>query len=150
MSARISDKALALGATIIVVATIIAGLIAIGSPQTQRRHMLDERRIEDLSAIVRAMPGYWDKNHALPPDLAALAKQPGLHLHLSDPETGAGYEYATTAEKSFRLCAAFAAESADQSQGLHDQVPAWLHGAGRYCFERKLSAEAGNGRTTVE
>lgn len=151
MSARISAKALAIGATIVMVATIVAGLIAIGPPDAQRKHRLDERRIADLSAIVRAMPGYWNKTKALPPNLATLAKEPGLHLHIFDPETRVAYEYATTGERSFRLCAVFAEESTDDARRVYYPGGSdWPHGAGHDCFERKMSAEAGSGRPSFE
>lgn len=150
MSASRGAKALAIGVTTVVIASVIAGLIAIGSPDLQRKHKLDERRIADLTEIVRLMPIYWDKNKILPPSLGALASQPGLHLHLIDPETGVAYEYATTSEKSFRLCASFAEESADESPRVFYIDPHWTHGAGHQCFERKMSTETGGGRTAFE
>lgn len=149
MSTQINAKVLATGSIMVVIASIIAGLIATGTPGSQRQRKMDDRRVFDLSGIVRDMGVYWERHKVLPPSLAALSNEPGLHTHLSDPQTGAAYEYVITGEKSFHVCAIFAAESMDESQKIHDPASNWLHGSGHQCFERTFS-EAHGARAAFE
>jgi hypothetical protein len=124
-----------------VVAAIIAGLLLIGSPAEQRVLALDRHRESDLSNITRATTRYWDLHSSLPQSLDELAKYPsGYAFSITDPETGAPYEYRITGEKTFELCATFGAPTPKSpDEGLN--VPAYRHDAGRQCFDLTASPD---------
>ncbi len=130
---------LLVGATLIVITTLIAGLIAIGPPELQRQHKLDEQRVADLKNISQHLKYYSEQHKQLPADLATLERQPGLRIP-SDPQSGVAYEYATTKDGGYRLCAAFALESEHgQKTRFYPDTSEWTHGAGRNCFDRQAS-----------
>jgi hypothetical protein len=129
-------RLLLIGATLIVIATLIVGLIAIGPPELQRKHKFDEQRVADLKNISLHLKYYAGQHQQLPADLATLAKQPGLHIP-SDPESGLAYEYKTTAG-GYQLCAIFALESEHgQNTRAYSDSSEWPHGSGRNCFDRQ-------------
>ena len=133
-----SGRWLAIAASLVVIATIVAAIAVMGSPAAQREAKLDAKRVHDLVQIVRAITGYVELHDALPPDLAALAGQPGRRLSIVDPVDGSPYTYEITGARTFRLCAVFTTDSAkvlggDDYWALED----WNHGAGRQCFDRK-------------
>lgn len=136
MNTRNRIRALLAVATLVIVAAVIAGLIAIGSPALQRKHKLDEQRVADLNSISQYLKYYWEQHKQLPADLAELGRQPGFHVP-SDPETGAAFEYAVTGTNAYRLCATFALDSADQEHRRdYSGSDDWPHGTGRGCFDR--------------
>lgn len=131
-------------ASVVVVATLVAAIIAMGSPSAQRAARLDASRVQDLEQIVQAVDYYVEANGSLPPDLATLANQPGQRLSITDPVDAAPYVYEVTAERAYRLCAVFNTDTAKP----RDAATPWLgnnwnHGAGRQCFERKVDKRNG-------
>lgn len=123
-------------APLAVVAAIVAGLVAFGSPGELRKARLDERRVEDLQKIVGAVDSYWSTRRALPPSLADLAREPGVGPIPNDPVTGAAYEYQLASEQMYTVCAVFDRASENSPTG-------YWHNAGRHCFNR---SPAGLGR----
>ena len=125
-------------AGIVVVATIVAGIAVMGPPSVQRDEHLDQRRVRDLSRIVDGVGSYVKRHESLPPDLDTLARQPGWRLSIVDPVDGSPYTYEVIGDRTFRLCAVFATDTAtprdDDGSWMEDQ---WRHGAGRQCFDRK-------------
>jgi hypothetical protein len=133
---------------------IVAGAIALGfalagSPLTARQYRMDEKRVEDLRAIHRAiqqMATKTDKNtstvkaiRALPKTLDEVADyqtthEAGRKLDLVDPQTGEPYGYTVTGEKTYELCATFEL-AREKKRDLF-----WNHAAGRHYF--KFNAES--------
>jgi hypothetical protein len=142
MNARNGIRALVAAATLVVIAAVVAGLIAIGSPEQLRKRNLDERRVSNLMMFVQSLKLYWELHKQLPLDLAALAKQPGWRMP-ADPETGAAFEYAVTGEGSYRVCATFALESGERQRDFPGSNE-WAHGAGRTCFDRHVVKQSSN------
>jgi hypothetical protein len=136
---RNAGRWIAIVASIVVVASIVAAISITGLPPQQRLQRLDERRITDLDRIADAIDWYRGVNKRLPADLAELAKYRGRSLSIADPESGEAYGYERVGDAAYRLCARFATSSADAL----DPPPAWspdgwVHAAGRQCFDRKL------------
>lgn len=129
-------RILVAGVTTAVIAAIVAAIVVLGSPAQQRQRRLDERRVRDLSTIVNAIRLYAATHQALPPDLSALNKQPGLPRAPSDPDTGAPYDYSVLNADSYQLCATFAMPTPDNSQP-YVATDGWTHDVGQQCFERK-------------
>jgi hypothetical protein len=137
---------LAVAAGVVVVATVVAAIVVMGSPSAQRTAKLDDRRVRDLDRIVDVIGHYVEREHSLPPDLATLAREPGRRLAIVDPVDGSPYGYEITGARTFRLCAVFATDTAKSPEGSERRRgDAWNHGTGRQCFDRKIKGRSNDG-----
>lgn len=138
MSSLRGGQWLAIAASVVVVATLAAAVAVMGPPSTQRQLKLDQKRVADLQRIARLLESAANRSGALPPDLVAVAHQPGMSVPTGDPLDGSSYGYQVTGERGYRLCATFARDTAqtqdDQWPRIDDE---WSHGAGRQCFDRE-------------
>ena len=125
-------------AIVAVVVAVVAGLMALPAPSEERVRRLDERRVEDLRGISRAMDLYWTRNGRLPASIADLSGEPGVNVRSRDPATGQEYELRVLEEATYELCASFERPTADYGEppGPADDVSDdfWSHGVGRRCF----------------
>lgn len=131
---------LAIAASVVIVATIVAGIVAMGPPSVQRELRLDEHRVRDLQEIETLVHLHHREQGRLPPDLSALARHPGWSVPGADPVTGEPYGYAATGARRYRLCAVFATDTAERDgrRAPGWREPEWGHPAGRHCFAREL------------
>lgn len=137
---------------IVVLASVIYGFFAAGSPFRERVRRFDERRVQDLQSIQWRVVDYWRKKGRLPENLDELHDAISGYAVPMDPEGNASYEYHTFAfaPLKFRLCANFKTESGAldgqtapepmffDGRSVFDN---WRHGAGRACFERTIDPE---------
>ena len=136
MSASRAGRWLAIAASLLVVAAVVASMLVMGSPGSQRESRLDRQREQDMKRIASAIDRRTVAGKPLPADLASLASEPGRRLPIADPATDAPYVYEITGVHSYRLCAVFTTDTAEESRNAWiDQD--WLHGPGRQCFDRK-------------
>jgi hypothetical protein len=126
-------KTIVVATTILVVASIIAGVILVGSPSEGRFQQLDSGRISDLREIMAATDSYWDRNERLPTSLDELAEDPRTQVNTIDPGSAQSYEYRALDENSYELCATFDRESLEPAR--RSSADFWRHWAGRQCFE---------------
>ena len=120
--------------TVAVTAAIVAGIYLLGSPAEERARRLDERRVQDLSGIARAVDVYWTRNTRLPASLEALRTETGANITIADPAADMAYEFRPLEGERYELCAVFEGESRDSDRGF--DAGFWLHRAGRQCFQR--------------
>jgi len=131
---------LAIVASVVVVATIVASVIVTGTPAQQREVNLDAQRVIDLQKIGEAIDRRIEQTGAMPASLAELAATPGLRLAIADPVTASPYDFQATSARTYRLCATFTTDTAktpapaDHGYGYDDTE--WAHGRGRRCFDR--------------
>ena len=117
--------------TVAVVVAVVFGLLALGSPQDERRRKLDDVRQSDLMALRAAVADHFERTGALPASLAALeAPSP-----LVDP-AAAPYEYEVLDDSTFRLCATF--DYATEGDPARFQFDPWAHRAGRQCYRFRI------------
>lgn len=136
-----SGRWIAIAASLVVVATLVAAVVVIGPPSQQREARLDSRRVQDLQRIVQAVDSHYANHAALPADMAALAAQPGWGLATTDPQDGTPYIYEVTGERSYRVCAGFTTDTAKSSDA--PWAPGnWNHGIGRQCFRQAVASPA--------
>ncbi|MFA7252501.1 MAG: DUF5671 domain-containing protein [Candidatus Paceibacterota bacterium] len=123
--------------SVIVLIVIVVGILAIGSPTTQRNIRLDEQRTNDLSNIQNAVLDYYRNNdNTLPKDLNILSQGSTYYLSsLKDPKTATDYEYRLISANKYELCATFSADSSDKIK-TYPNSDLWKHGVGRTCFDR--------------
>jgi hypothetical protein len=142
MSVGSGGRWLAVAAGAVVVATVVAAIVVMGSPSAQRAAKLDSRRVRDLDRIVDVIGHYVERERSLPPDLATLAREPGRRLAIVDPVDGSPYAYEITGARTFRLCAVFATDTAKSHEGSERwRGDEWHHGTGRQCFDRKVKED---------
>jgi len=121
-----------------VLASVVLGFIAVGSPTSQRGRELDLRRVNDLQQIQYAIGNFYQREDALPATFADLGSVS------TDPEK-LPYEYVKTSENTFEVCATFSTSSdAKENMYLYGSPVApvgqdFSHGVGRTCFSRNVS-----------
>lgn len=132
---------LAIAATVVIAATLVAALWIMGSPSAQRQANIDGRRVDDLRDIARLVDEHLLTHDALPQDLATLAEQPGRQLSIVDPVDGTPYEYRVTGALTYRLCAVFVTDTSEVTANVTRwPTHEWTHGKGRDCFDRKATS----------
>ncbi len=136
MSPRPGRRSLLLAVSTAVLLAVIAGFLALGTPQDERRRRLDEVRVDDLRALSSALAAHFDRTGALPTTLAALdlrARKPSASF---DPAGRGAFGYAALDDSSFQVCATFDEESrVDPARFAYDP---WFHGAGPECFRFRV------------
>lgn len=141
MNGRIGGVRLLLAAAIVVMlGAIVAGLYVLGSPGHQRDLRLDQRRVDDLAVLSRAIDGYAKLHTTLPADLRTLDLGPDATRFTEDPVTAAAYGYAVTGTRNYRLCATFAAATPPVEVTGFGAMPTLdgvrrPHPAGPHCFD---------------
>ena len=130
-----------------VMACLVGGFVVAGSPGRARLERLDDIRQSDLQSIAAAMDTLWRERGELAPTLEALSRERTTSVRsILDPDTGQPYEYRITGEKSYELCAVFDLEEEPKKTSA-PQLPGsrfWNHGAGRRCFDLKVSDPPAN------
>lgn len=132
-------RRLAIVASVVVLATVVAAVMVTGTPSTQREAKLDARRVQDLVRLVAAVDAHVKEKDALPADLATLAGKPGARLAIVDPVSARPYGFQVTGARSYRLCASFSTDTAltpPPFRQYGSNADDWLHGSGQHCFER--------------
>ena len=134
---------IAIVASVVVAATIVAAIAVIGSPSRQRLLRMDERRVNDLEAIASQVQAYRNQHGSMPASLATLSAEPGVRVPI-DPASAQPYGYAALGGADYQLCARFDTDTADTTDPqTWPRAAAWVHGAGRQCFRRRADP-AGN------
>ena len=127
-------------AATLVVASIIAGVILVGSPAEGRLQQLDSARIEDLRGIMAAVDSVWVRNERLPASLEDLAGDPRVRVNTVDPGSAETYDYAPLDGDTYELCATFDLESL--APGRRTSADFWRHGVGRQCFQLNVGTSS--------
>ncbi len=144
---------------VLVLAAVIIGFIAIGSPAKQRAIRFDNQRVSDLTNIQWQIVNYWQQKGRLPVALTDLTDPISGFILPTDPDTEVSYEYSLGGKTSFELCATFSEVSSDnQGRGSYYgggiSYPAydmsvsikgtednWNHKAERTCFKRAIDPD---------
>jgi type II secretory pathway pseudopilin PulG len=134
---------------VLVVLSIAAGFLIVGSPQTQRQYRLDSQRVQDLNSIQSQVIYVYQQKNALPTALSELEDPLSYYTAPTDPKTGAAYKYRATGPLSFEVCATFDLPSSGMEEPMYPE-PAyrskgmdskWIHGTGETCFQRVIDPE---------
>jgi hypothetical protein len=127
---------IAIVASLVVVATIVAAIAVMGSPSKQRLMRLDERRVDELGNIANQIESWRNEHGRLPGSLAELAAAPGVRV-AQDPASGRPYGYEVLGASEYRLCAQFDTDTAIEVDSQPWRGAVWAHGIGRQCFTRR-------------
>lgn len=138
---------------IVMVIVVAGGFFTAGSPLRARVYRFDETRVNDLQVLQNELFNYWMNKRTLPNNLKEITSDiGGLSQLPADPESAAAYEYRSTGNTVFELCATFALPSPGVSTALMPTKPVpasaynyysdnWDHGAGRVCFSRTINPD---------
>jgi hypothetical protein len=132
---------------LLVVLTIAAGFLIIGSPASQRQLRLDDQRIMDLQSLQSQIVNYWQQKESLPADLSDLNDSLSYYSVPVDPATKTSYVYRRNSPLDFTLCATFATAGSEQrgrpmmEPAMYGMSDKWNHAAGEVCFDRSIDPE---------
>lgn len=134
------SKLAGIAATVLVAAVVIAGLFAVGSPNTARELRADEQRRQDLSELHFELSQHVATEGTLPDsleDLALVNRYVSSYDPRRDPQSGEFYEYSKLSDSEYRVCVDFerSIEEAERNRGFPDIE----HEAGRNCYARDAS-----------
>lgn len=124
-------RALAIAASLVVIAVVGAGLWVNGSPAQRRLVALDLQREGMLRNIALRVELDGDKHHKVADNLDQLITDRDQRI---DPVTKIPFEY-TARGKAYTLCAVFDTDARDAASP-DDEFS--HHAAGRVCFTRAL------------
>ena len=135
-------RGLAIGAIVVVVATLGYSIYLVGTPGQQRDVRLDDRRVDDLRNIANNIDTYLELNQEMPAALDDLSGPRFYVESIEDPETGRLYEYRVIEDTNYELCAVFVTDSSEARRGPREPRASvrpfservWDHGVGRTCF----------------
>jgi hypothetical protein len=114
---------------------LFGGFAVTGPPDHQRAVSLDRKRMDDLRTIATSLNDDWTQTspngaYHLPRTLAGVPPLSGRRQSITDPQTGARYQYnPSVAGTAYSLCATF-----DLPSDPSDAGDTFAHTAGRNCF----------------
>lgn len=101
---------------LVVVSSIIASLVFIGSPQKERLRRFDGQKASSLWSVEREIVRYWEENKTVPENLSAIEESLYLPSELEDPQSGERYEYSKVNDNEYEVCAEFNFESEESAR----------------------------------
>jgi len=139
----------------LILLTIGAGFIIMGSPNQIRLYRFDDQKVSDLQNIQYQIINYWQTKQKLPAKLSDLNDSLQNFSVPVDQQNGQQYRFEATGNTSFKLCATFNAETQTNSPYTTRAIPApasmgekgapvsdnWFHGSGEVCFDRTIDPE---------
>lgn len=140
-----AGRALALGASAVMLAAVVAGLWINGSPADHRDRRVDEVRVADLRALEVVVGNYHGREGRLPSTLEQMVQRlaDDAPRSLKDPEDGQPYGFRALDANRFELCATFRQASDQAADAVRlGGIRPWQHGAGRHCFIREVESAA--------
>ncbi len=131
----------AIGATLLVLITLVLGFMNAATPVEVRESRIDDNQINDLQNIQWNIEEYYRANETLP---ASLADAYNGKPVLTAPEGRQPYTYRVVSTTSYELCGTFAQDSTENDYTnvrlyYPEKNQNWSHGQGEWCFERTVS-----------
>jgi hypothetical protein len=132
-------------ATLVVVALVVAGMFAIGSPATARKYKADQERRNRITQLHYVLSSQVRADGSLPASLddidPEIFRRAGYTSDVrKDPETGENFGYRRTAERRYEVCAEFETSSDDRQAGEYRPYPGDVeHESGRNCYDRTIT-----------
>ena len=141
MTARGVVRMLVIGASVVMLGAIVAGMWVMGSPSHQRALRLDAVRGSNLGTISMRLSMHWHAHKQLPQTLAELTPP----FVVKDPVTDQPYVYTPTGRTTYRLCANFDAASEKEGASFGYILGAsrrWDHASpGQHCFDLNVDGD---------
>jgi len=145
---RMTRTVVTAGASILVIAAIVIGFVAVGTPGDARAERNDRERVSELQALQWQVNGFYELKQRLPEDSGELLDPAAPASLPTDPVTGEPYGYERLGELRYQLCATFEraseltdAQREDYAASSEASGELFDHQAGRQCFERTIDSE---------
>ena len=130
-----------IAALALVVLSIAAGFLILGTPQHARLVNFDSQKVSDLQNIQSEVVNYYQQKQMLPATLNDLNDPISYTTVPTDEQSGLAYGYQATGKYTFNLCANFNAVG-NASNGYYgpgsNTAGNWTHGVGQACFTRTI------------
>lgn len=138
---------------VLILLTVAAGFLILGSPQSQRALRIDAQRVNDLQSLQSQILSFYQQKERLPLNLAELNDPLSYYTIPKDPKTGQDYGYrpdqaVSGMKPTFEVCATFDTASAGTDPSYAEPMgrsvgmdQKWIHGVGQTCFERVIDPE---------
>lgn len=134
--------------SVVVLASVIGGIILIGSPSKQRDFTNDNQRVMDLENTQSQIIYFYQDKGVLPKTIEETADPLLGGVLMRDPETAEVYKYEVIAPLKFKICATFKTDSKAMTQKAPMvDYPMFYgnqnfeHGIGETCFERTIDKD---------
>lgn len=129
-----------IGASVVVVASLIAGFLMIESPGEVREEQRDRLQIEDIQDMTFTVEEYYFVHERMPETLAEAYGEREIPL---PPEGRDAYSYRVTdaSKNMYELCATFAFDSSDDPYARFSKPDPFFsteYSEGRSCFTRRV------------
>lgn len=147
---RVTGLQVFVGLVVLMVsAVVVGGLYLAGSPSKVRAQNFDNQRLNELQQLSSTIDNYVAMHSTMPNTLQDA--QTPYPATMQDPETKQSYEYRTTGDFTYELCATFALPTGkDMQNGYYSPPvapmrvptkpysaitpPDWTHPEGHHCF----------------
>ncbi|MDP2656023.1 MAG: hypothetical protein Q8P11_00450 [bacterium] len=126
-------------ACVLVLATIIVGLVTVGTPGKERARLRDQQRVNDLGMLENDIISFWQAKRTLPSSLTSLNDATRSVVIPTDPQTKESYQYITASPLQFQLCATF--ETKGDGNNYYGRDESWAHEIGTVCFDRTIDPD---------
>ena len=132
-------------ATAVVVALVVAGLFAVGSPATARKARIDQERRNRITQLHFLLASHVREEGSLPSGLGdvdeEVLRQQGYSVDVRrDPESDEFFEYRRLSGREYEVCAEFLLSSDDDRVSEFRPFPGDVsHEPGRNCYERTVT-----------
>ena len=125
---------------IIVIGAAIFGFSVAGSPFETRARKFDDERVKDIRSLQTSIQSYYTKNGSLPKTLSDIDSTSyyGSKNIKEDPETGEEYEYSTTSQTKYKICATFSTASDENKDPYSYYSKEFKHPEGYHCFNLSI------------
>lgn len=140
-----AERLLAIAATVVIIAAVIAGIVLTEGPGTARAERFDQERLNNLSALAQLINDHFNSHDVLPETIGAFSDDASYERISTDPRTNAPYPYTILSETSYRLCATFETNGPHEF-GIYGRIawdlaatpptvePRTIEGSGEQCF----------------
>lgn len=132
----------AVGATVVVIASLLFGLTYTDAPSVVRELKIDDQQVMDLQEMQSYIESYYYNNEQLPETLTIAYD--GLTPPVA-PESRPAYSYIPHEGGTYELCATFSAATSESDRSYAAIAPDknynWQHDAGEWCFSRSASID---------
>lgn len=126
--------------SIIVVGAVLFGFSVAGSPFETRARKIDDERVQDIRSLQTSIQSYYTKNGSLPKTLSDIDSTSyyGSQNIKEDPETEEEYEYSTTSQTKYKICATFTTTSDENKDPYSYYSKEFKHPKGYHCFNLSI------------
>ena len=124
--------------SLLVIGVVIFGFSVAGSPFETRARKVDQERVSNISSLKLKIDSYYKDKGSLPDSLDKLTLSTYDSDITKDPETDEEYEYSTSGQTTYKICATFSTASDEKKDPYRYSNKDYEHPKGRHCFDLEV------------